>query len=38
MEGIIEPLREQEANDNEPRKRCVWNELGNFNSNLSALT
>ncbi|KAJ3453736.1 hypothetical protein MRS44_018368 [Fusarium solani] len=28
----------REANDNEQRKRCVWNEPGNFNSNLSALT
>jgi hypothetical protein len=28
----------REANDDEQRKRCVWNELGNFNSNLSALT
>jgi DNA-binding MarR family transcriptional regulator len=28
----------REANDGEQRKRCVWNEPGNFNSNLSALT
>ncbi|KAJ3464901.1 hypothetical protein MRS44_009687 [Fusarium solani] len=28
----------REANDDEQRKRCVWNEPGNFNSNLSALT
>ncbi|KAH7248458.1 hypothetical protein B0J15DRAFT_514469 [Fusarium solani] len=28
----------REANDDEQRKRCVWNEPGNLNSNLSALT